>query len=241
MSRSGKRSPSRERTSTRSGGCDLARLTDVLSGIVNAGSRRLNNSHSLNEKFLPEFDPAGKTLTASDWIDKINDCGQVYDWDGKVKLYLAGCRLRGNAKLWYDGLTQSFLNWDVFSHALIKQFPGNESFSRLFHDVVAYKSKPGQDLQEYCFNKLRKINRLKLDVTESQIVDLIAHDIHDETVRTAILTTKLGTIAELNQRLSIFPTVKNKDLKESKNADATRDVKQSNFQRANDRDLLKNK
>lgn len=169
------------------------------------------------------------------------------EWDEKVKLYLSGCRLRGNAKLWYDGLTHSYLDWQVFSHALIKQFPGEERFGRLFNEAASYKSKPGQDLQEYCFNKLRKINKLKLDIPEDQIVDLIAHDIHDENIRTAMLTAKFNSIAELNQRLTIFPvTIKskdiNKDARESKDPNGSKDFRQTNTKRIVDRDFTnKNK
>ena len=114
--------------------------------------------------------------------------------------------MRGNAKLWCGGLTRSFVNWELFSHALIKQFPGEEKFARLFNDVAAYKSKFGHDLQEYFCNKLRKINNLKLEIPKNKVFDIIAHDIHDEAIRTAILTAKLSIIAELTQMLSIFPT-----------------------------------
>ncbi|CAK9816325.1 hypothetical protein ANTPLA_LOCUS8957 [Anthophora plagiata] len=221
---------SSERSRARSRDSDIARLAEVLAGIANSTTRK--SSHNfLNEKFLPEFDPAAENLSASEWIAKINDCGVVYEWDDKVKLYLSGCKLRGNAKRWYDGLTHSLLNWEVFSHALITQFPGEGSFGRLFNDAAAYKSKPGQDLQEYCFNKLGKINKLKLDIPEHQVVDLIAHDIHDEAIRTAVLTAKLGTVAKLNQMLSIFTasgkSKENKEGKETKDPNSSRDSKQA--------------
>ncbi|KAK2577623.1 hypothetical protein KPH14_012862, partial [Odynerus spinipes] len=179
----------------------MTQLAEVLTEFMNTRPRQLNHGHYLNEKFLPEFDPATKIISASDWINKINDCGRVYEWDDKVKLYLSGCRLRGNAKLWYDGLARTFPDWEGFSLELMKQFPGEESFGRLFNEVAEYKSKPDQDLQEYCFVKLQKINKLKLDIPENQKVDLITYGIHDENVRTTLLTAKLSTIAQLNQRL----------------------------------------
>ena len=75
--------------SVKSRDSDVARLAEVLTGIVSSSSRR-NNNHFLNDKFLPEFDPVTKDLSASNWIEKINDCGLVYDWDDKVKPYLSG-------------------------------------------------------------------------------------------------------------------------------------------------------
>ena len=82
------------------------------------GSRGSNNF--VNEKFLAEFDPADGKPSAFDWLEKVNTCGIMYDWDEKTKLYLAVCKLRGNAKLWHDGLAAAILTWEAFSIALIK-------------------------------------------------------------------------------------------------------------------------
>ena len=83
----------------------------------------------------------------------------MYDWDSKTKLYFAILKLKGNCQFWNDGLQCSLLNWEVFSLAIIKQFPGKECFKKLVQSVVIYKSSPGQDLQIYCFTKLiRNIN-----------------------------------------------------------------------------------
>lgn len=192
---------------------DFAKLTEVLSGIVSAGSRR---SNYVNDKILPEFDPDIKNVSANDWVYKVNVCGEMYDWDNKTKLYLSILKLKGNAKLWYDGLQNSLLTWEVFSLALVKQFPVEESFGEKMEDAVTYKSTPGQDLQKYCFTKLGKINRLQLDLSEGKLVDLIARGIHDETVRTIVLAARCKTVADLNKCLSVFP-----------NSDRTKEIKDS--------------
>ena len=101
---------------------DFAKLTDVLAGIVQQSSKKSSN-HFINEKFLPKFDPSDKNQSAADWIDRVNSCAILYDWDDKTKLYLAVCRLRGNAKVWYNELHESHLSWPVFSHTIIRQFP----------------------------------------------------------------------------------------------------------------------
>ena len=66
----------------------------------------------------------------------------MYDWDNKTKLYLAILKLKGNAKLWHDGLQNSLLTWEVFSLAIVRQFPGEESFGKLIEDAVIFKSTP---------------------------------------------------------------------------------------------------
>lgn len=59
----------------------------------------VGSSNFLNEKFLPEFNSAVKSLNSADWIVKINIDASIYGWDDKTKLYLAVCKLKGNAKL----------------------------------------------------------------------------------------------------------------------------------------------
>lgn len=194
---------------------DFAKLTEVLSGIIKTGSRK---SNYINEKILPEFDPELKNLSASDWVQKIDTCGEMYDWDSKTKLYLGILKLRGNAKLWHDELQNSLLTWEVFSLAIVRQFPGEESFGKLMEDAVNYKSSPGQDLQAYCFAKLGKINKLKLELSEEKMADLIAQGIHDESIRTIVLAARNKSVAELNKCLSVFP-----------NPDESKDVKDLKF------------
>lgn len=182
---------------------DFAKLTEVLSNIVQMTSKKQGNNY-LNEKFLPEFDPSNKSLSASDWLDKINTCGILYDWSEKTKLYLAVCRLRGNAQLWYNELHNSQLSWPSFSYAIMKQFPGEINFGKLLVDAANYKSELGQDLQAYCFIKLGKLNKMKLEIPEDKLVDFVAYGIRDEQVRTTVLAARLKTLDELNSCLSTF-------------------------------------
>lgn len=212
-------------------------LADVLKGMSTTSPRQLNYGQYLNDKFLPEFDPAKKTITASDWIDKINKYGRVYGWDDKVKMVLSGCRLGGTALLWYEGLTESFEDWEEYCRELRKQFPGEKSFGRLMAEVNGYISKPGQDLAEYCFLKLQKINQLKMPIQEDQKVDFIIYGIHDENIRTALLTAKLTSIADLNQMLSIFrsKTVALEKEKNTKEQNGSKYHKQSSVRNTKDR------
>lgn len=193
-----------------------------MSGILKTGPKR---SHFINEKILAEFDPEEKQISAREWVHKVELCAEMYDWDDKTRLYLAVLKLKGNAKLWYDGLQNSLLTWKVFSLALIKQFPGEESFGKLIEDAVLFKSACDQDLQTYCFQKLAKINKLKLEFSEEKMADIIAHGIHDESIKTIVLAARCRTVAELNNRLSIFS--KTNKIKETKDEHNIKSVKRT--------------
>ena len=121
----------------------------------------------------------------------------MYDWGEKTKLYLAVCKLRGNAKLWHDGLAAAILTWEAFSIALIKQFSGKVSFGELLKEAANYSSSPGQDLQAYCYVTFEKLNQFKLDVSETQIINCIAQGIQDEGISRTVLTARFQTLTEL--------------------------------------------
>jgi len=122
-----------------------------------------NKSHRyINEKILPEFDPETKELSAAEWLEKVSMFGVMYDWDDTHKLYLATLKLRGNAKAWHDSLRSTPVSWEAFAIAIVRQFPGDENFGKLFETAASLKSLPSQDLQMYSFEKVKRINKLKL-------------------------------------------------------------------------------
>ncbi|XP_043473704.1 uncharacterized protein LOC122505898 [Leptopilina heterotoma] len=198
-------------SSRASGESDFARLTEVLSGIVQLGSRKANKY--INEKILPEFDPASRDLSASEWLDKINMFGSMYDWDEAQKLYMGILKLRGNAKAWFDGLKTPLVSWEVFAISVVRQFPGEENFGKLFELAASHKTSSGQDLQTYCFEKVKRINKLKVDIPENKVVELVTFGIVDENIRMNVMASRNKTIAELNQCLSMIPVSKKQELK----------------------------
>lgn len=179
----------------------MRELAHVLQGFLAKGSGK---SNFVNEKILPEFDPERGDMSATEWVQRVNNCGDMYEWDDKTKFYLAVLKLMGNASLWYNGLQGTLSTWKDLSDSLITQFPSRENFGRLMREAVNYESAPGQNLQTYCFVKLAKINRLKCEFSEERKVDLIANGIHDEKIRTIALASSYQTVSELSDCLSIF-------------------------------------
>lgn len=192
----------------------FAQLAETLSSIMQSGSRTSN--HFLSAKFLPEFDSEASKFDVDDWLEKVNNCATVYNWEDKTKLFFAVCKLRGNAKIWYDELPNPPLTWEVFSRMITRQFTGELGFGKLLKEAVLYTSTPGQDLKTYCFLKVGKSNRLKLDLSEDKLVDFVAEGIHDDRIRATILASRCKSLADLNNLLGIFDTSDSKT-KDSKN------------------------
>ena len=51
---------------------------------------------------LPEFDPVSNDLTVEDWIEKIEEYGDLYNWDEIAIRHYALSKLTGVARKWRD-------------------------------------------------------------------------------------------------------------------------------------------
>jgi len=56
---------------------------------------------------IPEFDRVTGTLTIDQWIDKVEECAVLYDWDDVAVQHFALSKLTGVAKLWRDSLPRA--------------------------------------------------------------------------------------------------------------------------------------
>uniref|UniRef100_V5GIL0 Retrotransposon gag domain-containing protein n=1 Tax=Anoplophora glabripennis TaxID=217634 RepID=V5GIL0_ANOGL len=106
----------------------------------------------------------------------------MYHWDELTTIYLALGKLKGIAKVWYDGLKTAQYSWVQWEHLLKTTFPGKLNFGQSFHEAASYKACPGQDLHTYCFIKLTKLNKLRLNPTDKQIIDVIIDGIQESQI-----------------------------------------------------------
>jgi hypothetical protein len=74
-------------------------------------------------------------------------------WDEVTKVYIGLGKLRGTARIWYDGLKTTQYTWSKWEKMLRDMFPSKATFGRLFYDAAVYQTFSGQDLSDYCFHK----------------------------------------------------------------------------------------
>lgn len=200
-----------------SGESEIAKLTLVLTDAIKAGS--MQSKHYANERVIPEFDPEIRDLTVVEWLRKIDEFAQAFIWDETDKVFFAAVKLRGIARDWYDGLKSSPMSWPEFSGAITLQFSWEENFGKLLEVATLYKSAQGQSLQSYCFEKIKRLNKLHLDIPEEKIVEFVVHGIQDDRIRMSLTTAKMKTIPELTrslESLTVEAANKPKELKEKK-------------------------
>ncbi|CAK9804619.1 hypothetical protein ANTQUA_LOCUS8955 [Anthophora quadrimaculata] len=103
---------------------------------------------------------------------------------------LIASRLRGHARQWYDTRTEFATTWAETKVFLVAQFRRTMPFSRLLREADLYEAKPGQQLGDYCFQKLNLIRRLNIGLSDEKTIDMVIFGVPDEPLARTIRSAK---------------------------------------------------
>lgn len=154
-------------------------LHKALQAITTANPQRKDKFSAIN--VVPEFDPKIKNQTIITWLNKVNECAEIYGWDSKQTAHYALPKLTGMAKRWYEGQPSVMHTWDVWQEKLKSAFPVYENYGRLLSEMLEKKAKFGEDLEEYYYEKLILLNRCGLSGRHA--IDCVVYGIEDRSVR----------------------------------------------------------
>ncbi|XP_026727990.1 uncharacterized protein LOC113494053 [Trichoplusia ni] len=130
---------------------------------------------------VPEFDPSDNSQTIENWINKVNECAQIYSWNDRQICHYALPKLSGLAKKWYKGLPSVLYTWDEWIQKLKLAFPSNENYGDLLSTMLRFRCRFGQSLEHYYYDKMALIN--KCEITGTKAVGCLIHGIDDKFVR----------------------------------------------------------
>nr|CAH7760265.1 unnamed protein product [Callosobruchus chinensis] len=153
---------------------------------------------------IPEFDPKLKDI--EDWIEIIQYNANIYQWSDSTITFQALSKLQGTAKMWYDSYIESELGWSQFTWErwkgiLVATFKSNRDCYKLFMDLVNHKPASGCALYDFYFEHLSKINKLKLNFSESDKVSLIVGAINDSNITAAVEASNMSDLNALGSYL----------------------------------------
>nr|CAH7762872.1 unnamed protein product [Callosobruchus chinensis] len=153
---------------------------------------------------IPEFDPKLKDI--EDWIEIIQYNANIYQWSDSTITFQALSKLQGTAKMWYDSYIESELGWSQFAWErwkgiLVATFKSNRDCYKLFMDLVNHKPANGCALYDFYFEHLSKINKLKLNFSESDKVSLIVGAINDSNITAAVEASNMSDLNALGSYL----------------------------------------
>ncbi|KAL0870576.1 hypothetical protein ABMA27_005541 [Loxostege sticticalis] len=157
----------------------LASLGKVLQAVTSVNPQNREKFPTLN--VVPEFDPKIKNQTIDTWLNKVNECAEIYGWDSKQTAHFALPKLMGTAKRWYEGQPTVMHTWEIWQEKLKSAFPVYENYGRLLTEMLNVRAKFGDDLEEYYYEKLIALNRCGIDGKNA--IDCVVFGIEDRSVR----------------------------------------------------------
>lgn len=130
------------------------------------GSMALRVPVELTDNLLPEYDPAKMTgLTASQWIQRVESVANAYGWDASFKLLQAVGKLRGAAKLWFEGIAEEVATWTTFRHHLIRSFPSTFDQADVHYHLAQRKKERSETYEQYVYAMRALANRGEVEMS----------------------------------------------------------------------------
>ncbi|CAH2097483.1 unnamed protein product [Euphydryas editha] len=209
-------------------------IEDFLNIIKSSAGDR--ESFAPGNTVIPEFDPLSKEQTVSIWLDKVDECAEIYNWSEKQTIHYALPKLIGLAKTWYQGLPSIKHTWIEWKSMLRESFPATENYAELLTDMLNRRVRSGESFELYYFAKLNLLNRCK--IFGKQAVDCILYGIDDRGVRVGAQAAKFDKPEDV---LEFFKTIKfhHKNPSDSYK-DLNRDKRTNNFSLNNSTRNLQN-
>ena len=119
-------------------------------------------------ELLPEFDPVKENIDITQWISKVEECGEIYGWDDVAIRHFGLAKLTGVARRWRDSLSRDDgRDWQAWKILLEKNFPCKKNVLSLRLEAQNYKKKTNQSIVEYFYEKLARCNEAKMDSEET--------------------------------------------------------------------------
>lgn len=200
--------------------CGEARY-DSASIFLEEFAKLLKHKPSDRENFpshmntvIPEFDPLLKQQSIQIWLDKIDECAEIYEWTDKQVVHYALPKLTGHAKLWYQGLPSIKRTWAEWKQLLKESFPSTENYADLLTEMLSKRARFGENLELYYYNKINLLNRCK--IFGQQAVDCLVHGVDDRGIRVGAQAAKFKKPEDV---LNFFKTVRdNNDRRDRRNS-----------------------
>jgi hypothetical protein len=153
------------------------------------------------DEVLPNFDPVKEDISVNQWIDKIEEYAEIYDWDDLAIRHFGLSKLCGVARAWRDSLPRQERKWQDWCRLLRENFPCQENRMAITLDAQNYKRKSGQHIVEYFYEKLARCN--KAAMSEQETIEWIVHGLNNNKFR-----DHLGPLSRYKRPSELLPDIK---------------------------------
>lgn len=133
-------------------------LNDLESDVPVFSRTKQHRAASL----IPEFDPENEDCTVQTWLKKIDQLGEIHDWDKKTKSFYLQDKLRGQARKWYNRLEEYDYSWEEWKEILLRAFPKHRDYANILEEMLNRKKMPYETMTKYYQEKNAMCFRCKL-------------------------------------------------------------------------------
>lgn len=212
-------SSKRARTSDTDTNAILDKFLSIIKDVKSSEKPKL----SFNNNVIPEFDPMTKEQTILTWLNKVEECADIYNWDDREIIHYSLPKLCGLARSWYRALDSMKYSWPEWKKLLIENFPCREDYAELLTEMLNKRVRYGESLEHYYYAKINLLNRCK--ISGRQAVDCLIHGVDDRTVK---IGAQSAQFSQPDQVLKYFRSVKVGYAKESSDS-----ARKTRFERNN--------
>ncbi|XP_075161385.1 uncharacterized protein LOC142234183 [Haematobia irritans] len=115
-------------------------------------TRATNHSH-MNIDCIPYFEPGMVNMSATMWIQKIDQIGELNGWDERSKIFALQNKLKGLARSWFENLQSYVSTWTEWKNLVIQSFPDYRDFAENLKRFVNRVKQPDETMANYYFEK----------------------------------------------------------------------------------------
>ncbi|XP_072939233.1 uncharacterized protein [Epargyreus clarus] len=117
----------------------------------------------LDTEVIPKFDPGKKTTNVKGWLHKIDQLGELYDWEDRDKIFVMQTRLRGAARDWYDELDDYEGTWTTWKQRLLQVFPRSTDYVDRLEEMLARVKTNSETMSSYYYDKISLIKKCDIE------------------------------------------------------------------------------
>lgn len=183
----------------------IGRLAESV-GVRQAEHQVVSKSST---KIIKEFNPISKDVT--EWLEAVDEFAYIYGWNDRTTCHLALSKLKGPAEVWYRALPTRIFTWSEWKEMLNQQFRPKRNLYAELREMMDCVARNDQSL--YAFDKIALIQKLKLQISGIDQVNLILGGISDDLVKFSVETAGIAEPSDLARHFKMLDERKDRSIR----------------------------
>ncbi|XP_063830029.1 uncharacterized protein LOC135079329 isoform X2 [Ostrinia nubilalis] len=187
--------------------------------------QRIPTTFAYAEELIPKFSGRDQTVTASRWVQEVEENAEIFGWSPLHQLIVGRRSLIGTAALWLRS-EKPFRSWDELKTGLLKEFPDSLDVKTVHEMMSARKKANSESCTDYLLvmKELGRRGKMPDYVAIKYIIDGIV-----DVETNKIMLYGATTYGELKEKLKVYETVKAKMVDERRRPSSSSTTAPGNY------------